>query len=171
MIAKALLLPVLGFMPLLMPAQINLPSPTAPTSNGVSISESWTANGAYAVTQYTLVQRDPSQPTTFVVPAASDVLGVLLSPTTSVGSNVTVQIARYGQVLCILDTTGSTAGDLAVMGASTPSYCGDPGTSLTSSVSISSRIVGYFLQTVTAGSGAMALVELTPGLMGTYIDT
>lgn len=162
---------LLADLPPVLFGQINLPSPTAPSAvnNGVSISESWTANSSYSLVQYTLVQRDVSAPTTQVVPAASDVLGVTLS-STSLGTPPTVQVARYGQVLCLLDGS-STAGDLAVMSTTNPTKCLDPTTGNVNMIPISTRVVGYFLQSVSSGSGAMALVELTPGLMGAAVGT
>ncbi|HVN04068.1 MAG TPA: hypothetical protein VMT86_06590 [Bryobacteraceae bacterium] len=82
------------------------------------------------------------------------------------GSGATVQVARYGQVPCVLDTN-SMAGHLAIMGTTTNCDCADAGTNVVSGVAIGARVVGYFLQTATAGT--TALVELTPGLVGTEI--
>jgi hypothetical protein len=153
---KTLLLPLLACMPLALHGQINFISETYIASSGVSIN--------------TLVQRDTVSPTG-VTPATGtgsfpDVLGIALSGATATHP---VQVARYGQVPCVLETA-STAGDLAIMGSTTPAYCKDGGLPI-NGVPIGARVVGYFLQTVTTdiGSGATAIVELTPGLMGTSI--
>ncbi len=154
-----LLLPLLACAPVLLHGQIN------------SISETWTVNSVGSVAANTLVQRDASNPTLVQAVASAsgsfpDVLGIALSTATS---GQPVQVARYGQAPCVLDSN-STAGHLAVVGSTTYSYCGDGGLPI-NGVPLASRVVGYFLQTQTAGSGNTALVELTPGLMGTALTS
>jgi len=158
-------LSLLATMPMLLLGQINLPS----VANGIPISETWTVTSGTTVNQYTLVQRDSHNPT-MVKPASvasgSDVLGIAMTTVTG-GSGATVQVARYGQISCYVDTGGAAHGDLAVMGSTNNTYCGDSTQTNVAGVAIGTRVIGYFLSNAIANS--TVIVELTPGLMGTSI--
>jgi hypothetical protein len=164
-------------LPLLL-ALLALPSPlpgqsASPVNLGSqnSVYESWTVNtSGGSIAANTLVQRDSSSATEVVPASASlswDILGVTIGPP----SSGLVNVARYGQVQCVVDASGagaSTAGHLAIMGVTNNTFCADSGQTNVDLIPIGTRVVGYFLQgSVAAGSAAW--VELTPGLMGTEL--
>jgi len=126
------------------------------------LTETWTV-GATGVTANTLCQTDATGAK--IVASTTGVYGVCMS---TVAANGTVEVARYGTVNVLTDTGGATSGDLAVIGTGTVNYAKDPGQTSSGNIAISSRVVGVFRSTVTAGNAA--LVELTPAHFGTQIS-
>ncbi len=133
----------------------------APVSIGAnSVTETWTV-GTGGVTANSLVQTDASSPSK-IVAASTGVYGVALTGVAAVG---TVEVARYGTVPCVTDTGGATAGDLAIIGTGTVIDCKDSGQTSSALIAFTTRIVGVFRSS--ASAGATALIELTPGHFGT----
>ena len=165
-----LLLAALASRSLLLAQAGNVDLGGYPTT-GYAVYETWTTSAA-VTSANTLVQRDSSNPITYVVPASAasswDVLGIATNTALS-GSSLSV--ARYGQAQCIVDASGAgatTAGHLAVMGITNNVDCADSGQTNVDLIPIGTRVVGYFLQGSVA-AGSTAWVELTPGLMGTEL--
>ena len=127
-----------------------------------SLVETWTV-GTGGVTANKLVQTDTSNPSK-IIAASTAVYGVALATVSAAG---TADIARYGTVPCVTDTGGATAGDLVIIGSATVTDCKDSGQTSSGAISQSTRIVGVFRSTASAGS--TALVELTPSHFGTLV--
>jgi len=130
--------------------------------NGGALTETWTV-GTGGVTANTLVQPDTSAPSK-IIDGTTGAYGIAMTTVAAAG---TVQVARYGTVLCVTDTGGSTAGDLVIQGSRTSHDCKDSGQTSSSGISSAVRIVGAFRSSVAAG--AQALVELLPGHFGTLV--
>lgn len=132
--------------------------------NGVEI---WTV-GTGGVTANTLVQMDNTASPSKIVAATTGVYGVALSTVTA--TNL-VAVARYGFARCVVDTSNSTNGHLVLIGTGTVIDCKDSSQTQRSQISMGTQVVGVFRESVTAGAGATALVELLPGHFGTKVDT
>ena len=152
-------------------ATINIGTIASPTlgspslgSGSSPITETWIV-GIGSVGGATLVQSDASTPTTKIIAATTGVYGIAM---TNQSSGANVEVARYGTVSCITDTGGATAGDIVVIGTANSTFCKDSGQTSSSSLPITSRIVGVFRSFALAG--ATALVELTPAHFGTQIS-
>ena len=124
------------------------------------ITETWVV-GTGGVTANTLVQTDTSVPSK-IIAATTGVYGKAMG-TVAAGGNI--EIARYRTVPCVTDTGGATAGDLVIIGTGTVTDCKDSGQTSSASIPITSRIVGVFRSSATAGN--TALVELAPARYGT----
>lgn len=125
------------------------------------ITETWVV-GTGGVTANTLVQTDTSAPSK-IIATTTGAYGIAQT-TQSAAANV--EVARYGTATCIIDNN-AVAGDLVIIGTSNATFCKDSGQTASSGIAVSSRIVGVFRTSATAGGGATALVELTPAHFGT----
>jgi hypothetical protein len=132
------------------------------TGYSAATVESFTV-GTGGVTANTLVQTDLSAPSK-IVAATTGAYGVALSTVSAAG---TVNVQRSGQVPCVTDTGGATAGDLVVIGTGTVVDCKDSGQTASSGIAITVRIIGVFL--TSASAGATAQVELLPAHFGTAL--
>lgn len=127
-------------------------------------TETWTV-GTGGVTANTCVQMDTSNPSK-IIAGTTGCYGIAVSTVSAAGS---VEVTRTPYASCVTDTGGSTAGDLAIQGTGTAIDCKDSGQTTSSAISIGTRIIGVFRQTVTAGNPA--LIELTPSHFGTKVDS
>jgi hypothetical protein len=122
----------------------------------------WTV-GTGGVTANTLVQADASTPAK-IVASTSGTVGVAMTTVAAAG---TVSVAEVGIVNCVTDTGGATAGDLVIQGTGTVIDCKDSGVTTGASIPITTRIIGIFRST--ASAGASALVQLSPNRFGTQL--
>jgi hypothetical protein len=124
------------------------------------LTETFTV-GAGGVAANTLVVTDSSNPSNIISATGSTAYGIA---TSTVAAGGTVEVARYGQVACLVDAGGAAQGDLVIAGTVNVTYCKDSGQTLPINLPIGTRIIGQFRTATAAGSPAM--VELTPGLFG-----
>lgn len=124
------------------------------------LTETFTV-GSGGVTANTLVITDSSSPAKIIAAMGNTAYGIAIS---TVAAGGTVEVARYGQVACLVDAGGATQGDLVIAGSANVTYCKDAGQTLPISVPIGTRILGVFRATAPAGYSAM--VELTPTQFG-----
>jgi hypothetical protein len=124
------------------------------------LTETFTV-GAGGVTANTLVITDSSSQANIIAATGSTAYGIAIS---TIAAGGTVEVARYGQVACLVDAGGATQGDLVIAGTANVTYCKDSGQTLSINIPIGSSIIGVFRTTAPAGSTAM--VELTPTQFG-----
>jgi hypothetical protein len=117
--------------------------------------------GAGGVTANALVTTDSSSPANIISVSGNAVYGIAFG---TVAAGGTVEVARYGQIACLVDAGGATQGDLAIAGTVNVTYCKDSGQTLPTNIPIGTRIIGQFRTAAPAGSTAM--VDLTPGQFG-----
>ncbi len=124
------------------------------------LTETFTV-GAGGVNANTLVITDSSSPANIIATAGNTAYGIAIS---TVAAGGTVEVARYGQVACLVDAGGAAQRDLVIAGTANVTYCKDSGQTLAISIPIGTPIIGVFRTAAPAGSTAM--VELTPTQFG-----
>lgn len=134
------------------------------TGSSASTVESFTV-GTGGVTINTLAILDGSNPEKIIAATGTGGYGIAQATVAATG---TVNIARTGQFACVTDTGGATAGDFVIPGTATVIDCKDSGTNTSSMIPITTRIIGIFLTSATAGNTAM--VDLLPNHYGTQVS-
>jgi len=141
----------------------DIPNNAANTTGSAALTvESFTV-GTGGVTANTLVIGDSSSPQKMIAATGTGAYGVAQSTVVAGG---TVLVTRLGQAQVLTDNA-VTAGDLAIAGTSTVTYARDSGQTSSANIPITTRILGPFLTSASAGS--LATIELTPAHFGTQI--